>query len=218
MSKYCAKCGKELNDQVKFCPGCGTEVVSNKTVQADHPVNHVKKQKKSGKIALGAGLAVLLILCIAFIGVKSLIAPAYEKPIKLLEQGLNEPSYSKIKEALAPGLLDDLLFDYSSILDYMDDDQIEEYIQQSLKSFYEENDVEKIELKVIDKEKIDTKDLEFEYWLSDSDAGKVTDIYKLTVEAKGKGNSNSSLIDQDTVDVLSIKINGKWKLSYQTTN
>lgn len=216
MSKYCAKCGKELNDQVKFCPGCGTEVVSNKTVQADQPVNHVKKQKKSGKIALEAGLAVLLILCIAFIGVKSLIAPTYEKPIKLLEQGLNEPSYSKIKEALAPGALDELLSDYSWILDYIDEDQVDEYIQQAIKSEYEENDTAKIELKVLDKEKINVEDLELEYSLNSSDASKATAAYNLTVEVKVKGASSS--IEEETMEVLVIKINGKWKLAYLPIN
>ena len=57
MNKYCAKCGTELDENIKFCPNCGQEI--GKVVSPTQNQNaNVNNQPKS-KIAAGI-LGILL--------------------------------------------------------------------------------------------------------------------------------------------------------------
>ena len=58
MSKYCEQCGRELEDNVVFCPECGTKC-NDENNEIEEPVNKSKK-----KIFL-IGIGILLVgVCI----------------------------------------------------------------------------------------------------------------------------------------------------------
>lgn len=61
--KFCTRCGNQVGDDERFCPGCGAACAAVQPEPVDHPVP--KKKKRKGKIiavlcvlALVAGLAV----------------------------------------------------------------------------------------------------------------------------------------------------------------
>lgn len=50
MNKYCTKCGKELENGIKFCPNCGASTTNEENTNMNNNQNN--NQKKS-KIAAG---------------------------------------------------------------------------------------------------------------------------------------------------------------------
>lgn len=103
MERYCAKCGKEITGNDKFCRGCGAPV-SAPPAGAGQPVmmqtNPAKapRKKHTGKIIL-AVVAVLLVLSAVVVvpKVKRKIelakVPAYERPLKIQADAMNEDDY-----------------------------------------------------------------------------------------------------------------------------
>lgn len=68
--KYCAKCGNQMNDDVQFCPACGTPVAGAKPAAAATTAKPAKSGKGKSKL-IGIGIvAVLAIVLIAFVGSK----------------------------------------------------------------------------------------------------------------------------------------------------
>lgn len=51
MSKYCVKCGEKLEEDVKFCPKCGTFVGQEQSV--NHSANNTVNSNSKSKIAAG---------------------------------------------------------------------------------------------------------------------------------------------------------------------
>ncbi|MBQ9510875.1 MAG: zinc ribbon domain-containing protein [Clostridia bacterium] len=57
MAKYCTKCGTQLNDNIKFCPNCGTATAApapaqQKVTQYTAPVyrlRELRNKKSSGR-------------------------------------------------------------------------------------------------------------------------------------------------------------------------
>lgn len=231
MGKYCAKCGKELNEGVKFCPACGAPVSTQTPVQGamngqgqnqsnvgmsngqEIPIPQTTVKKSStGKIVV-AVLAGIVLICGLFFAGSKIMTPGYVKPVKQFEKGINQAEYSKIKDSLSPGIFDKLLGEYSWIMSYMDDDKIDEYMQQALESEFGDGET-KVSLKVTDKERIKADDLSYElynsYNVSDSDAEKATDAYSLTVKVGGDASDDD---EQSTVQLVVIKIDGEWKIA-----
>ena len=124
MGKYCAKCGKELNEGVKFCPACGAPVSTPTPVQGamngqgqnqsnvgmnngqEIPIPQTTVKKSlTGKIVV-AVLAGIVLICGLFFAGSKIMTPGYMKPVKQLEKGFNEGDFSELKDALAPGMLE----------------------------------------------------------------------------------------------------------------
>ena len=61
---YCRKCGKEIDDNAKFCPGCGESTVVE---QQKNTVTDENITKRNSKKALWIGLAVAAIVLIVFV-------------------------------------------------------------------------------------------------------------------------------------------------------
>ena len=246
MSKYCAKCGKEMNETAKFCPACGAKAATPVTRQPEMagqtgtlgqnvnnagtsseqapaqnmnlhngqgtPVTGTAKKTSTGKIVVAVVAGLILIVGMTFLG-KKIMTPGYEKPVKQLEQAINEVSYSKMKDAMAPGVIDNLMGEYSWIMSYIDDEKIDEYMQEALEESGLGGDDEKVTLKVTDKERIKADDLSSElsnnYGVDDSDASNATDAYNLQV----KIGTKSSDAELSSMQIIVIKIDGKWKLA-----
>ena len=50
--KYCKECGKEIQDDTKYCPSCGTEQYTNKAMP-DYPVYRENKTMNE-EVGIGA--------------------------------------------------------------------------------------------------------------------------------------------------------------------
>jgi len=74
---YCANCGKEIKDEVKFCKYCGTKVVSsydsapknnlNKNINRDSISNNNKNNEKKLQIGLAVGIGCVLVVAIILV-------------------------------------------------------------------------------------------------------------------------------------------------------
>lgn len=80
---FCTKCGKELNNDAKFCDGCGMPVDEVEVKETP------KKRKKTGLI-----IAIIAIVLVFIIGVLALIGWAAESYL----QNLNVDDYDVLEE------------------------------------------------------------------------------------------------------------------------
>lgn len=75
---YCKKCGKELNDGVKFCTGCGTPVIENSdsaqnsNVETDVP--SVNKDVRKIRYIIAFIAAIIIIICGVAVSIKLIIS------------------------------------------------------------------------------------------------------------------------------------------------
>lgn len=66
---FCKFCGKELNEDAKFCPGCGAQLGEKKSVNVEKKVEKAPVKKSSKKPVLAAVLAFVVIAAVAAVGV-----------------------------------------------------------------------------------------------------------------------------------------------------
>lgn len=69
--KYCKACGKEIVDDCRFCPSCGTD--QNNGAVTEHVV-YREVQKQDEEIGAGAIILTILGFLIPFIGIIGAIA------------------------------------------------------------------------------------------------------------------------------------------------
>ena len=62
---FCPNCGKELNDNVKFCDACGTEIIRTQEPNADYvqPIILDEKPKNDGFAIASLVLGIASLLC-----------------------------------------------------------------------------------------------------------------------------------------------------------
>ena len=99
---YCNKCGNKLNEDVKFCPSCGSPVVSSVTSAPSVPSTPMSPQQVSrpGGITLlsvlqGFASFVSLLGGMALMGLSLLIAVGGVIPEEELAQALQEMPWSQ---------------------------------------------------------------------------------------------------------------------------
>lgn len=208
MSKFCEKCGSEMNDTDKVCPNCGAAVEEKSTkkdVQKDvkennnsNTVNATEKDNKKTIAIVGIIASAVIVLLIAIF---SIVSNAYKAPIKNYFNGMQKQN-SKIYVKAYPDFMKD------KMSDKYDDD----YMEKMMKSYEKKyGDKIKISFKVLDKTKIDKDDLKdvkesLDNKYSDEKI-KVTDGYEVCVKATIKGSDDKD-VDYTTMKVY--KINGKW--------
>lgn len=64
MAKYCTKCGNQCDDQVKYCPNCGTALQMS---------DETKKQTTKNLIISGVVYFLLLVFFVIFLDVTNLL-------------------------------------------------------------------------------------------------------------------------------------------------
>ncbi len=219
MAKFCTKCGKELKDGVKFCPSCGAPVpnagpntqapgtagswqntggMNTGNTPGDGGGNILSSASQSLKasnlpikpIAIGVAALVVVVILFSFIfGGKG-----YEKPIKYLEDGINNA-------------------DLETFLKAFDSDIAKYYSGYGEDSFIDEMDDYSISLKIVDKERIDKDDLKEtlkdDYGIKASTARKATDGYILEIEGELTEDDET---DESEFEIVVIKIDGEWKI------
>lgn len=72
---FCPNCGKELNDNVKFCDACGTEIIKSQKPNADYvqPIILDEKPKNDGFAIASLILGILSLFCGLLTGILSVI-------------------------------------------------------------------------------------------------------------------------------------------------
>lgn len=210
MSKYCAKCGKEISDTATFCPSCGAKVAPGMQGTSGVQFQKATPGTTRRKTPILAGVVALVLLFVVIFGIRSLMTPAYEKPIKLFEEGINKGSFSKMKKALSPGLVED---EFGIIPDSVTDEQLDDALQNEMQNDFGIGTY-KIELKVNGKEKIDSKNLEQvlqrRYGINDDDARQAKAAYLLNVKVTASIDSGT---EEENIKMVVIKIGGTWYIA-----
>lgn len=185
--KFCAKCGREIQEGAKFCPACGAPV-QNAGLTAGSPQVSAKSSPKMIIAAVGAVAAIVLIV----IGVKIFSGAGYQQPIENLEKGLNEQDMDLLAETFVDGefLSSEIFGVFESLGGLID---------------YE------VELEIKDEEKLDKDEiaevLAEDYGVESMYAQKAAAAYILEVEMTMTMGEYS---EEETTDIPVAKIDGKW--------
>lgn len=131
---YCSNCGKENNNDAKFCHYCGAPINSV-------PLNNTKKEKKSNKVKgrkKGLIIAAVLVAAILIIGTVTAVAfPKIERAVLGESVYYLTQEYSNIKTLLDAGSISELrhpqsysakselTLDYDASDDYYSEDMAE---------------------------------------------------------------------------------------------
>lgn len=213
MSKYCAKCGKVMNDEAMFCPACGMKVTNGATIgsKTDSKQKNLRntcmknRKRESGK-KIGIVIAAVILLGVAIWEIGNLMTPGYEKPIRRIENGINNTKLSDLPAVLSPDDAEAI----ESLLSY-NSEIADKTLPECMENLLGYEDV-KVKIEIVDKEKIDKE--AYSYYLDEKDVTKAKEAYRLSVKVitsyKENGESEE---DTETLDAVVEKINGKWKLA-----
>ena len=110
MKKFCAKCGAQIQEDVKFCPKCGAKIQerNQEERQANRKMTIEKKVKKQrSKLGIIITIALFLILGVSVAIMKtqnfSIGTPAYEQPIKEYVEAVNNGDEKLLEDAIVEG-------------------------------------------------------------------------------------------------------------------
>lgn len=215
MAKFCAKCGSELKEGTKFCTKCGNPVQENAEMNQqskERPVmpvitgtvnNGKKLNFKAMKSIAMIAIPVILIVAI-FLGISG--SKGYEKPIKYLEEGVNERDLNTLMKAFPK----DLEAVANTLAKGADDLISSDFITESLMDNLFDIEGE-IDLEIIGKEKLDKKEilsvLSDEYDIPPMQLKDVKEAYILDVDATIKFEGEE---DSDDMQIPVVKQDGKW--------
>lgn len=235
MSKFCQNCGKELDEAMNFCDGCGApqqaasqpapvaaepeapkasfdlnKIIDEVKTFANGLVNRCKADKKFMYTCIGvaaAAVAVLvLLLCLVFGA-----GGGYTAPIDTLIDISFEGKVKKLKD-LAPQEYWDWHEDtYNADIDDLIEEAEDNF--DDMMEYYEEQygDNIKVSYKVEEKKALSSRKLKgIAEALADKydiDEDKVTAGYELEVEMTIKGSEDD---DDDDSEMTVIKYKGKW--------
>lgn len=217
MSKFCENCGTEMQDTDVKCPNCGAEVKTETVVEK--VVEEVKTNTEPAKettttkaskssmdtktYAILGGIAAAVVLLLIII-VALFSGGGYKKPIDNMIKGMQNCNAKTYLKAYPEVMRED----YE---DYVTNKSLRSMLE-SFEDDYGKNI--KISYKILDKEKIEKKDLtkvqedlEDEYPDAKKNKIKVTAGYKLTVKMTIKGKDDK---DTDTTTIKVYKVGGKW--------
>lgn len=128
MARFCSKCGRELQEGMRFCPGCGAAVVGMSPDNMPGGMGSMSNQPGGMPGGMGsmpnfaggsAGtaaaqknkyllplivLGVVAVAAAVFVMIKVFAGgPGYMKPLRYLEKGLNKRDVQLIQKAFADG-------------------------------------------------------------------------------------------------------------------
>lgn len=227
---FCRNCGNQIPAGAGFCNQCGTKVAEDvqqinyaqgtTTPQyAPNPYANINANgNMNGNMAVNTAPKGKNIIIIAIIVVAAILAVMqlyktfgvgsdYERPIKQLLKSVETGSFDTFKSAFPDFLedeIDGMLYEYVDEDDYMDS------MLEDLEYSY--GDGIKMSYKILDKEKMDSRDLiDMEDRIESyyDEKVNVKAGYTLNVRMKVKGSEDS---DQDEIELDVIKIGSKWYL------
>lgn len=71
MMRFCAKCGAQIQENVKFCPKCGAKIPERKKEVAYADKQRVSVKRKKSKIGVLAVVALIIILGVGAVVIKT---------------------------------------------------------------------------------------------------------------------------------------------------
>lgn len=185
--KFCAKCGREIQEGAKFCPACGAPVQN-----VEPAAGFTQASKKASPRVMLAAAGIVAVIVLAVIGVKLFSGTGYQKPIENLEKGLNEQDMDLLAKVFVDGeFLSSEIFG----------------VFESLGGLIEYN----VELEIESEDKLDRDEI-IEVLTEDYDvesvyAQKASAAYILEVEMT---MSMGDYCEEETWDIPVAKIDGKW--------
>lgn len=216
---FCTNCGSNLSNDTLFCNNCGTKVVGQQqqatmnTGTVPFAVNQgstyggVQYPQKRGKnkwmipAIVGATVAIIILLWVVLMA-----TPGYSKPVKYMVKGMQKGNYSVMLKAYPSFMRDEM---EEQILGYSDDaKEAMKKMHGILVAGYGKDF--SISYKVMDKEKIDSSEVEDLEENINYRYDKDVDIeaaYELEVKLtiKGELNRNST-----TTTITVFKMGSKW--------
>lgn len=201
MSKFCEKCGAEMDDTAVECSNCAEkEVAATTEAKVEGTTAETAttdSNKKSNKTVIFAGIGAVVIIAIIVL-VALISGNNYKKPINNFFKGMEKADLDKYLSAFPEFMEMDENFEQED-LDEMLEDLEDEY-----------GDKIKISYKILDKEKIDKEDLEdLQDKIEDyyDEEVKVKKGYELSIKSTIKGKDDE---ESDTSTLEVYKIDGKW--------
>ncbi len=197
MSKFCSKCGAEVQDGIKFCAGCGTAVesatqttetpvvnpiTSETSAVAKKPIIDLKDKKTLYVVAAAAAVLFIVLIIIIF----NLIFGGYKGAIK---------DYVNATGDVATFDLDTVMTYGEGIkmsADITDKEKIKKRDLETIQEYYEEVE-------------FDGKDYK------GADKIKVSSAYIVETELTIKGKEDD---DKNDANFLVVKVNGDWYVTH----
>ncbi len=200
--KFCAKCGQQMEDNLKFCPACGAE--QNSSAELD-PVTAVKDSfSKNKKLIAKIGIIALAAIIVVILLVK-IFTPGYKKAAdKYLD------AFADLKVTKMMDMLPEFVFN-----DY-DKDQLRDIKQEIEDEMEDEFKDIKISFTITDTEKMDKDAIENIEERADNrydETIKVKKGYYVTAKMTAKHDGEKM---SDYYGFQVIKIGSKWYI-YDTS-
>ncbi len=185
MMRFCAKCGAQIQENVKFCPKCGAKIPERKKEVAYADKQRVSVKRKKSKLGVLAVVALIIILGVGVAVIKTKPfsggIPEYEQPIKEYVEAVNNDDEELLEDAIVDG-----------------------YWMNYQPNFYEYGK-ENLQYSVKSVENIDFDEYEDEaYYFRNNE---ITDGKLLTIDFKDSDG------DLGEWKVCVFKTNGKWYLN-----
>lgn len=202
---FCKKCGSQIDDTIKFCPVCGTEV--QKESEPESATQKIRgsilKHKASYTVILIAVIALFFLLRSCSSG------NSYDSPIKTILTAMEEKNVSKILDAYPDEIIDKMEeesgMDIKMMADAMGESMFDSLSENgaSYSLDYQINSEQSLTLSEIEElhDKI-LRRTEVDLDISEAKELKVTLIKEIAGEKK---------YDDDTIIV--IKIGRKWYMN-----
>ncbi len=202
---FCIKCGKELKDGDVFCPNCGQKT---RVMEMQSPQKTVRKYSLSGSLKIfGKNVSKKVIMAALALATAAVIiifvffrTPAYEKPVHNLANVFNSGDLSLMTDVFPIEYLDDTY--KSSFYEMLGDPHNT--------AAYDE----KVSMSVSYAEKMSSSEISEEmsdlFWYFEN-VPEISEGYFLTVKITMTYADGSQ--EDNTVEMKSIKIGGKWYLS-----
>jgi predicted nucleic acid-binding Zn ribbon protein len=203
MSVYCANCGAENEDEAVFCENCGTRL--------EQILGPEKRSRKKLVIAI-SGAAILVVLAVLAVFLVLYLNPGYQKPVKMLVQGINDMDGEQVLEAPYRGTDQE-----DDRIEAIGEDEALSWIQDKINENLNEGSTVKLKnmevsCEVLEKVLYDNPEEWQEYHTEDQIYGSedIDKVYKLrlrlTVQYDGK--EESFVLKR----AYAVKYNGKWSL------
>lgn len=199
MSKYCMKCGKQIEEKDLHCPYCGA--VQENNFEVKDLSSQKENKQKDVLVPIVAVCAVILVVIIVVLNL-FVFNKGYESPIESLFDAIESEDVDDLEDALPDYLIDS---------DDYDDDSGQSMLKMlsaSVEMIY--GDDFDISYKVLDKksiEKDELKDLEKSIKKEYNEKADVDKGYKVKIQAIIEGDKTSNK-NETTINIY--KIDGKW--------
>lgn len=209
---FCSKCGEKLGDNEKFCHKCGEPVYKKDhgtTRERDGNFSEKRSKKLSVKRPYLLAAAVVCVICIFFC-IRFAGNGNYERPIKLVAEGVEQQDIHKIMSAIFPEEVEEQWgIDMDGVVDMMEEYVLDKFVEEFGDGADLSMDYQIKEKNSCSKEEI--AEMEEDYNDAFRTDVEVKDAKKLVVKTKVSANGEK---EESTEEITVIKIGRKWYMNF----